>query len=78
MPDSKRPKRNETKKFVSRRIKKGQREGAKSGVGRRERMKRGRGMQDREERSKGIEILIADDFTIIKPTTTFKLAKHEA
>ncbi len=35
-------------------------------------------MEDREERSKGIEIRIADDFTIIKPTTPFKLAKREA
>ena len=53
------------------------REGAKSGVGRRERMKHGSGMKDREERSKGIEIRIPDAFVIIKPTTPFKLAKHE-
>ena len=31
-----------------------------------------------EERSKGIEIRISDVFVIIKPTTPFKLAKHEA
>ena len=36
-------------------------------------MKRGSGMEDREERSKGIEILIVDDFDIIKPTAPFKL-----
>ena len=54
------------------------REGARSGVGRHERMKRGIGMEDREERSKGIEIHISDAFAIIKPTTPFKLAKHEA
>ena len=53
------------------------REGAKGGVGRHERMKLGRGMQDREERSKGIEIHTSDDFIIIKPTTPFKLEKHE-
>jgi hypothetical protein len=41
-------------------------------------MKRVIGMEGREERSKGIEIRIADDFTIIKPTAPFKLAKHEA
>jgi hypothetical protein len=35
-------------------------------------------MEGREERSKGIEIRITDDFSIIKPTTPFKLAKHEA
>ncbi len=46
-------------------------------MARRERMKRGRGIQGREERSKGIEIRITDAFTIIKPTTPFKLAKHE-
>ena len=33
-------------------------------------------MKDRDERSRGIEILISDSFTIIKPTTPFKLAKH--
>jgi hypothetical protein len=41
-------------------------------------MKRGHGIEDREERSKGIEIRIADDFAIIKPTPPFKLVKHEA
>ena len=40
-------------------------------------MKREVGMKDREERSKGNEIRIADAFTIIKPTTPFKLAKQE-
>jgi hypothetical protein len=35
-------------------------------------------MEGREERSKGIEIRINDVFVIIKPTTPFKLAKHEA
>ena len=40
-------------------------------------MKHGREMEDREERSKGIEIRISDTFTIIKPTTPFKLTKHE-
>ncbi len=54
------------------------REGDKSGVGRRERMKHGSGMKGREKRSKGIEMSIADTFVIIKPTTLFKLAKHEA
>jgi hypothetical protein len=46
-------------------------------VGRQERMKSEVGMKDREERSKGIQIRIADAFAIIKPTTPFKLAKHE-
>ena len=46
-------------------------------MGRRERMKRGNGMEDREERSKGIEIHVADDFVIIKPTVPFKFVKHE-
>ncbi len=52
------------------------REGDRSGVGRHERMKRGNGMKDRDERSRGIEIRIADVFDIIKPTTPFKLMKH--
>ena len=34
-------------------------------------------MKDRDERSRGIEIRIADAFVIIKPTSPFKLAKHE-
>ena len=34
-------------------------------------------MEGREERSKGIEILIDDVFVIIKPTSPFKLVKHE-
>ena len=34
-------------------------------------------MEYQETRSKGIEIRIADDFAIIKPTTPFKFAKHE-
>ncbi len=38
---------------------------------------RGSGMEGREERFKGIEIHTADVFAIIKPTTPFKLAKHE-
>ena len=46
-------------------------------MGRRERMKRGSGMKDRDERSRGIEMRITDAFTIIKPTTPFKLVKHE-
>ena len=40
-------------------------------------MKRGSGVEDREERSKGIEIHVADDFVIIKPTVPFKFVKHE-
>ena len=47
-------------------------------MGRRERMKRDNGMEHREGRSKGIEIRLADDFIIIKPTVPFKFAKHEA
>ena len=47
-------------------------------MGRRERMNDGIGMKVREERSKGIEILKTDDFVIIKPTSPFKLAKHDA
>ena len=54
------------------------RQGSKSCVGRRERMKRGNGMKDRDERSRGIEIRTADAFDMIKPTTPFKLAKHDA
>ena len=34
-------------------------------------------MEDREKRSKGIEIHITDHSTIVKPTSPFKLAKHE-
>ncbi len=53
-------------------------EGVRIGVGRRERMKRGIGMKGRDERSRGITTHIIDDFTIIKPTGTFRLEKHEA
>ena len=35
-------------------------------------------MKDRDERSRGIPTHIADVFVIIKPTATFRLAKHEA
>ena len=45
-------------------------------MGRHERMKRGRRMEDREDRSKGIEIHITDA-SIIKPSSPFKLEKHE-
>ena len=41
-------------------------------------MKRGNSMKDRDERSRGIATRIADAFVIIKPTTPFRLAKHEA
>ncbi len=34
-------------------------------------------MEGREEGSKGIEIRISDTFSIIKPTTPFKLNKDE-
>ena len=54
------------------------REGVKRGVCRHERMKRERGMKGRDERTRGIEICISDDFTMIKPTAPFKLAKHGA
>ena len=53
------------------------REGARNGVGRRERMKRVSGMKVRDERSRGIEINITDAFTMLKPTTPFKLVNHE-
>ena len=41
-------------------------------------MKRDRGMNDQDERSRGVEIRIPDDFTIIKQTVLFKLAKHSS
>lgn len=34
-------------------------------------------MKDRDDRSRGIEIHITDVFVIIKPTSPFKLVKHE-
>jgi hypothetical protein len=52
-------------------------EGSRSGVGRHERMKRGRGMKGQDERSRGIPTHIADAFVMIKPTTPFRLSKHE-
>ena len=53
------------------------REGVRNGVGRHERMKRGIGMKDRDERSRGIEIRMTDAFAKIKPTSPFKVTKHE-
>ena len=66
--------------FIFNRMKKDEDQGKEGvrGVGRRERMKRGTGMKDRNERSRGIVTRIRDAFTIIKPTTPFKLPKHEA
>ena len=34
-------------------------------------------MKDRDERSRGIVTRMTDAFTIIKPTTPFRLVKHE-
>ncbi len=35
-------------------------------------------MEDRDERSRVIVTWITDDFVIMKPTVSFRLAKHEA
>ena len=40
-------------------------------------MKQRSGMKGLGERSRGIEIHMTDAFVIIKPTVTFKLAKHK-